>query len=177
MQILKNNSTEYFHDIIQHLIKYLKNEIKPEQKFFLPVHAQTRGLFYNADARYMIGSPGKNNAIIIKGKLPKHHDPSLKFIGFMASNLKTTETDDSVGWRHLPLEYTIYVVYSKTVAKKYGYDKMKHHLLLWNKDNKHPIIVYREVRTEKKGLFLLQSNVWTEAKKMMGENYPEIIFC
>lgn len=169
------NSLDISNKVLDALSKRLNLSIPPSQKFFLPVKAQKKGLFMNPDAVYLAGSPSESNTLLITGILPKPSS-TLKFVGFMACNLKTTETDDSIGWKQLKNKYRIFVSKSKKSALQYGYNKDTDHLLCWKKTNEFPIIVYREVNTKHNGLFHLESSDWRDAKTIMKINYPELTF-
>lgn len=169
------NSLEISTKVIQILSKTLHLNILPSQPFFKPIRAQKRGLFINPDAVYLVASPKKDfRVMIITGKLPpKRKD--LCFVGFMACNLKTTETDDSISWKDLPSSYRIFVSNSKSNALLFGFrPHSTDRLLLWKSTNDDPIVIYREVNLNHKGIFGLDSEKWEDAKKIMKSCYPEV---
>jgi len=169
------NSLQISSQIVSILSKTLQLHISSSQPFFKPIHSQTRGLFINPDAVYLVASPSVSRVLRITGELPARTS-SLCFVGFMSCNLTTTETDDSIGWDHLPSTYRIYVSDSFEKAVTKGYDPNKDQLLLWKQTNSLPIVVYREVNLEHKDLFLLESDQWQEAKRIMKSSYPNIEF-
>lgn len=170
------NTIQIQNNIKNVLSKKLNLSIEPKKKFFIPLNAQKIGLFINPDAIYMVGSPSNENKVLsIHGILPPNFNKNICFIGFMACNLKTTETNSSINWNNLSNVYSIYVAYSKEDAIKFGYNSNTDNLLLWNKDNKNPIIVYREVQLKHTNLFDIKTTDWQEAKKVMGIYYPNII--
>jgi len=170
------NTIEIQNNIKNVLSKKLNLNIEPKKKFFIPLNAQKIGLFINPDAIYMVGSPSTENKVLsINGILPPNLDKNICFIGFMACNLKTTETNSSINWNKLSNVYTIYVAYTKEEAIKFGYNPNSDELLLWNKDNKNPIIVYREIQLKHTNLFDIKTTDWKEAKKVMDIYYPNII--
>jgi hypothetical protein len=171
---IKKNSLNISNEIVQVLSRKLNLSIDKNKKFFLPYKAQMMGLFINPDAVYLIGTPSSNNVIKITGNLPSHKNKNIRFIGFMACNLTTTSTDSSIGWTELPKKYTIYVAFDEKDAIMYGYNPNTDKLLLWNKNNILPVIVYREVQHKHTGLFNLKSNKWEDAKRIMKSYYPEI---
>ena len=172
---LYENSLKISSEIIDILSRTLHLKISMSQKFFKPVHSQTRGLFINPDAVYLVSSPNESRVMCVSGHLPPRNS-SLCFVGFMACNLTTTETDDSIGWDDLDSTYRIYVSHSIEKAIEKGYDPNQDKLLLWKDSNPSPILVYREVNLEHNGIFNLQSEKWQEAKRIMKSFYPEIEF-
>lgn len=172
-----DNTVQIQNDIKMIITKKLDLSIVPNAKFFNPILTKKIGLFINPDAIYLVGSPSvKNKVILIKGKLPTYNSyPKISYIGFMACNLTTTETDSCVGWKELPNEYKIYVAFSKRDAKRFGYNSQNHHLLLWSLKNEKPIIVYRQVQVQHTNIFYMDSSDWKDAKNIMGHYYPKII--
>lgn len=151
-----------------------------EHFFFVPSMKQMVSLFINNDARYMIAYPKRHKVIRIDGILPPNISSRhvLRFVGFMACNMRTTQTDDSS--HSLSNRYVVWVAYSVKSACIFGYDPThpSHHLLLWQKSNTTPIIVYREVRTDRRGIFSISNETErisaTECRRLMGKYYPVI---
>ena len=155
----------------------------------------------------------RSMVLIINGQLPPPSSSSIWYIGFMACNYRSTETDDSIGWHSLRSSfsrnqdndgeeekdrgdgkergggghYRIFVAFSVTEALRHGYQpaRQTHHLLLWNPSNQYPIVVYREVNTDRDirqigggggggGRGTITSDIlWTE-EKMRSPYYPTI---
>jgi hypothetical protein len=168
------NLTEQFIKIVK---RRNLRQINDCGSFLYPYYAGLNGLFPNKDASYMIVSLGKTSSNgIIEGKLPKSHignRHAIRFIGLMVCNYLTTETDSSVSDEVLPPSYRIFVSSSLEDATKHGYNKKDFdHLLLISPNNIHPVIIYREVRVDGKGLHLMTSNSIEEAKQVLGDSYP-----
>lgn len=152
-------------------------------RFFLPPSKNLNSLFPNPDAMYLVAFPSKTNVIKIKGKLPKNIgiNFSRRFLSFMAGDLATTATDDSISNGQLSENYLLFVAFEKKEAKKYGFDPEDphHHLILWKKGNQNPLLIYREVRLDQKGLFRFQKETngkdWEEVRKAMGIYYPMVM--
>jgi hypothetical protein len=150
-------------------------------QFFIPSSSATTSFFVNYNARYMVAFPKQNNVIRIDGILPKHISPTgrLRFIGFMACDLQTTETDDSISFVSLPERYTIWVAYSKESAEHYGLNvSSRNVLLLWKTTTKFPLVVYREIRTDTQGLFSIpldaEETTPQRCQELMRHYYPKI---
>lgn len=148
---------------------FLKNTL-----FFKPSREKLNNLFPNANAEYLIAFP-KTFVSIIRIKTEKFTKDDFRFIGFMASNYKTTATDSSVSLEVGEKEYKIWVCYQKDlniILSHFSYNNSDL-ILCWNDENRYPILVYREVRIQKKGLQKINMETKEdELRKIM--NYPEI---
>jgi hypothetical protein len=148
-------------------------------KFFLPNPSHLNLLFPNPNAMYLMVFPGSNNVIRIRGILPPSigKTENVRFIGFMASNLSTSATDDSLSSTQMMRQYTLYVAYTKEDAIQYGY-KPNDNLLLWKSSNNNPVVIYRQVQINSTGLFYYQSatsNISsTIIEKAMFPFYPQV---
>jgi uncharacterized membrane protein len=127
-------------------------------QFFLGNPNALQALYPNADAMYLMAFPKKTNVICIEGKLPPKigYPHNIRFIGFMACNLSTTATDNSINFMDLQSSYKLWVAYSSEDAVQYGYNSKTDSILLWNKENQNPIIVYRQVQIKNTGLFIFK---------------------
>lgn len=150
-------------------------QIPSPSPFFKPSAQATEGLFPNPYATYLIGAPSSTRVVSVEGVF-YNRKPSLRFIGFMASNLSTTATDSSINWDQFPTSsYKFYVAYRKKDAEACGW-KPGIPLLLWKSTNRNPVLVYREVRTVSEGIFHLTSTSWQDAQQVMGIHYPVMTF-
>ena len=78
------------------LYKLFKEQFKPYFRF----SKQPINLFYpNSRARYLVlPLVTKKNVVVIRSVLPDcGYSYPITYLGFMACNMKTTETDDCVG--------------------------------------------------------------------------------
>lgn len=156
-------------------------------QFFLPNPSGMSLLFPNANAMYLMVFPKTNDdkvVIHVEGHLPKEIGRSypLRFTSFMASNLKTTRTDDSVSDSFLSPHYHLFVAYQSQNAQTAGWEKQNpsHRLLLWSSTNENPVLIYRQVRTDENGIFSLKSSTQnvdgSVVEKVMGSlYYPRVI--
>ena len=161
-------------------------------QFFLPNPSGMSLLFPNADAMYLMVFPKTNESfenkkavvLHVEGHLPKEIGRSypLRFTSFMASNLKTTRTDDSVSDSFLSPHFHLFVAYDSQDAQDVGWEKQNpsHRLLLWSSTNENPVLIYRQVRTDRNGIFSLKSSTQnvdgSMVEKVMGSlYYPRVI--
>lgn len=152
-------------------------------QFFLPNAQQMASVFPNPFAQYLVVFPGPNNVIKIVGTLPTpigYNKPVL-FISFMASNMDHTSTDDSISFKNLPTNYSLYVSFSKQEALQFGYNPNTDRLLLWNSSNSFPVLIYRIVsisNNQTQALALFDQNNKTQSvsgstiQQAMGPFYP-----
>lgn len=136
------------------IINFLsRREIVVKKRFeqFTSPPPRLHGLFPNPDSCYMIVFPKPGHVTIIDGVLPPQigRRYPLRFVGFMACDLKTTSTYASLSDRQLETKYRIYVATNKRDAIKTGW-KTGDPLLLFPKEDDMNIIVYREVHTDRK---------------------------
>lgn len=150
-----------------------------EHAFFLPSTDKTARFFANRDAIYMVASPKASRVMRISGTFPSQigRTQGIRYVGFMACDLATTRTDASIGHNDLPRRYRVWVAATRTEAIAHG---MRPHepLLLWSPTTTVPIVVYREVRVNGKGLFSLTPTTRrvssTRCKAIMKTHFPLI---
>lgn len=164
-------------NILQERIKE-QNNIKEESLqnhyFFKPARDKLNNLFPNANAEYLIAFP-RTFLLLITIKTEVFTREDYRFIGFMTSNYETTATDNSISLEEGNTNYRIWVCFKKDVnlLQNVPFHPLTDKVLCWDDDNKHPILVYREVRIQKKGLQLLDDETEpSELRKII--NYPEI---
>jgi hypothetical protein len=141
-------------------------KLLPSQpQFFKPDDRMLKSLFPNPFAHYLIAKPSSQHGYI-DITTPVFRNDDYRFVGFMASNYSTTETDDSISLPVGKKQYRIW--FGIGPAEKH----MKYYLR-WKSSNQFPILVYREVRLKKQGL--------AKHKIMLGPvqlqtimNYPKI---
>ena len=174
---ISKNSTS-LSQTLQKKISSQDNHITSESLqnhfFFKPDRKKLNNLFANANAEYLIAFP-KTSLLSIRIKTENFSKKDFRFIGFMASNYKTTATDNSVSLEKGNTEYRIWVCYYKNVMKlkNTDYNPLTDLVLCWKDNNTNPILVYREVRIKRKGLQLLDEETGPEElRKIM--KYPEI---
>lgn len=138
--------------------------------------------FPNPRARYLV-LPLKtiHQTIIIEGKQPVCGlNKYIRYFGFMACNLRTTQTDDCLSYFDLPDNYVIFVSSSMTEALSAGYNPQNphHKCMFWMSSNEHPVVVYREIRVDNGGLFSLpvDTALPSEIEYVLGEHYPRIYY-
>lgn len=151
------------------------------QQFYAPASSEMARFFVNENAAYMIAVPNPHQRVLcVTGqrypKIGREHE--VRFTGFMACNFKTTATDSSIAWENLPVHYRIWVAFSEREARLAGYTE-EDALLLWKPSNGWPIVVYREVRVDHKGLLRRATDRKVEAsecRKLMGRFYPRVCY-
>jgi len=180
--IIKNSNSlqKLFYKLYSNIhINYNFNDVYIHQ-FFLPNPTAVQCLFPNFDGIYLIALPSFNNVIKIQGIIPHSigFPHNIRFIGFMASNLKTTATDSSISFLQLNFSYKLYVSYSVHDAIKYGYNPLTDHIILWNTSNLFPVLIYRQIQIDHSGLFQLKkatSNIDGHIiQHIMKDYYPTI---
>ncbi len=156
--------------LLPRIVKQNKNILHvlgQRTEFFKPSNKMLKSLFPNPFAYYLIAIPQSPYGWI-DIHAPPFSKEDYRFVGFMASNYSTTETDDSI---RLPTGNKKYRVW-------FGYGPRKRNMkyyLQWKKTNHFPILVYREVRLQKKGLANYKSQVDPkQLRKIM--HYPEITY-
>lgn len=127
-------------------------------RFFLPADSEMSLVFPNPFAKYLMVFPhDDSNVIKIQGKLQDNigiSNNNCRYVSFMTSSFYTTSTDNSISFKEIRTnsdkEYILYAGFTEEDAKERGYDSKEenHNLLLWNEDNKKPVLVYRVVSTE-----------------------------
>ena len=149
---------------------FIESEVLKKNYFYKPDKTKLKNLFPNKDAEYLIAFP-KTKIALIKIKTELFCQEDFRFIGFMASNYKTTATDNSISLEKSNQEYRIWVCYSKDI---YKLNIQQNDIILnWNENNDYPILVYREVRIKYKGLKKLENLVNPDQLRTI-MNYPEI---
>jgi len=115
--------------------------------FYIPAYKNLATLFPNPDALYLVSFPTDGHRVFkITGVLPATigRADDLRFMGFMACNLRSTATDSCISFSEMAQEYVVWVACSKKEAVASGYNGTDP-LLLWKSDNTHPFIVMRQV--------------------------------
>lgn len=148
-------------------------------RFSFPL-VEIDSFFPNVKASYLCLNIYENKPVIKISILNPCIDPNVRYFSFMACNFLTTQTDDCIGSNDFEEKcsnetYVIYVSTSHKNACDNGYDKndKNQKLLLWDNDNKNPIIIYREIRSDYEGL--MKKNI-NDPEKLMGKYYPKIEF-
>lgn len=165
--------------IISNKNKSIKQETLAMHDFFLPSEEKLGSLFANWDAKYLVAF-AKTNIAKISFQIPKKMK-NIRFIGFMASNYRTTETDDSISFSEEEPFSTIHlwVCYKKDKEQleKLGKTK-KDAIIFWKRTNKFPILIFRMVNTEKTFLNKIQNKKRNMTKEFLKQNlkklYPTI---
>jgi len=170
---IKSNSIK-LEDILQYQLSKLDNIVNSavlkKNYFYKPDKSKLKNLFPNENAEYLIAFP-KTKIVLIKIKTEIFCRDDFRFIGFMASNYKTTGTDSSISLEEGNKEYRIWVCYPGNINNLITHPNDK--ILYWNNNNEFPILVYREVRIKKEGLQKLDQEVGPDQLRTM-MNYPEI---
>ena len=173
-------ATQYFEYYYKGIISLRRSDIISSCKCFQFSKHPISIFFPNFRAKYLVYSININeeNVIVIEATKPKCGvHLSFRYFGYMICNLKTTETDHSVGYYNLSDKYILFVAKTRALAEKKGYlkDNKKHVCLTWNKTNDTPIIVYREIRVDQKGIFSLTNSASPQQiHEKMGIYYPKI---
>lgn len=172
----KNSSS--LSDLLQQKISsqdnHITNETLKNYFFFKPERKKLNNLFPNANAEYLIAFP-KSSLLLVTIKTEHFTNEDFRFIGFMASNYETTATDNSITLEKGNKEYRIWICYEKDVGhlQNVPFQPLTDLVLCWKNENTFPVLVYREVRIQKKGLQLLDDETGPdELRKIM--KYPEI---
>jgi hypothetical protein len=115
-----------------------------DTKLYKPSTKFMPGLFPNSDAIYLICSPSRGYiGLRIDGILGDQKE-WIEFIGFMATDLYTTATDDSLelSWNQ---PYSLFIMRGEYDPKDYGYDPKDstQHVLYWNQGAIFPTVVLR----------------------------------
>jgi hypothetical protein len=179
MKDLVHNSQTIEEKAVGFLSRRQLPSLTEKQPFYAPPSSEMASFFVNANATYLLATPDPEEKVLcVTGRRPTaigRHE-NIRFVGFMACNLQTTATDASVSWKNLPVHYRVWVAFSEASARSAGYHG-KDPLLLWKKNNAFPVLVYREVRVDGKGV-KSQSEVKMDAsacKKIMGPYYPTVV--
>lgn len=177
--IIKQN-TAYLTYVYKILINLKKKNLDMSINGFCFSKQNLSLYFTNNSARYLILPVDNTEQIImIRSKKPDCGlNKPLRYFAFMTCNLNTTETDDCIYYEKLEDNYTIFVAISDIYAIEKGYDASNraHKIIYWKMSNNNPIIVYREIRVDNKGLFSLNHDASQEdIHRVMGEHYPTIM--
>ena len=166
-------------DIDESLENYFKKININE--FFLPAKSQLSLVFPNHYSDYLLAFPKKSRVMKITGKLPEDIGMNQKnrYIGFMACNFITTATDDCISHEDLKNQYSIYISFTKEDAVQNGYKDTEDKLLLWNKENNCPVVVFRVLFEGKDVMFPSIDNTrhiyaGKELKKLNNKYYPNV---
>jgi len=157
-------------------------QIEDKSPYFIkPPDAKLNALFPNPDSKYMLLFPLSTDDYVLKitGKMPSKigYNYPLRFVGFMSCNLKTTSTEACISYLELPSSYCIWVAKNKKQAIKAGWKDEKNTFIRWSSDdNAIPLLVYREVRIDNKGLG--NKNIKPlevkSVEKALGKYYPNV---
>ncbi len=146
-------------------------------KFFLPKLDNYVSLFINLDAKYLAAFASSDIAkVTLK---TNKFNKNMRFIGFMASNYLTTETDDSISINEENSKIIIWFCYKKDKKNlfKYGMTKSDK-IICWNNKNNNPILIFRQVNTKETELNKINNDKYKytdkELKIILGDSYPEI---
>lgn len=169
----KKRSLQLQHDLEKRILQRNKKLVKTmefDSQFFKPAKENLQSLFPNAFAQYLIAKP-EISLGYIEIKTPDFSLNGFRFIGFMASNYMTTETDDSFSCTKPNTKYKIWFCHRGQHDIKLT--SPNEHIIQWKNNNKYPLLVYREVSI--KGSML--SNYSQSLKKpqlISIMNYPDI---
>ena len=148
-------------------------------KFFLPKLDNYVSLFINLDAKYLAAFASSD---IARVSLKKNIlNKNIRFIGFMACNYLTTETDDSISIDDKKSNIIIWFCYKKDKKKLYKFGmKESDKVICWNDNNNYPILIFRQVNTKKTDLNKINNDnkkyTEKELKIILGDSYPEITY-
>jgi len=198
------NSNKLQVSFQQLFTKKVKNKTLPDifkgitnfNAFFLPSKSIVDVAFPNPFACYLTVFPSTNNVIKVMGLLQNNigyqNSDGIRFVSFMASNMSTTATDNSISFNELSLQpstvypgyyvYTVYVAYSEHDALGFGYNPTIDNFIGWGSSNINPILLYRIVQTNTtgnnpstSGVFSLDNTQNVDAntvQSVMGVYYP-----
>jgi hypothetical protein len=179
---MAKNSETVEEKVVGFLSRRTLPQFSGKQSFYAPASSEMASFFVNKNAVYMLAVPDSRSGVLcVTGeryaKIGRDHD--IRFVGFMACNLESTATDSSIGWMALPINYRVWVAKSENDARRAGY-KGNDPLLLWKRTNKFPVLVYREVRVDHRGLMSVTQQEDRkveplECKKIMGRFYPLVV--
>lgn len=182
VQDMAKNSETVEEKVVGFLSRRTLPQFSGLQPFYTPPSSEMASFFVNKNAVYMVAVPDSPSGVLcVTGerytKIGRGHD--IRFVGFMACNLQSTATDSSIGWMDLPVHYRLWVAKSENEARAAGY-KGNDTLLLWKRTNKFPVLIYREVRVDQKGLLSVTQREDrriepAECKKIMGRFYPRVV--
>lgn len=147
--------------------------------FFLPSVQLIDLAFPNPSATYLLVFP-TTKVLKVVGTLQQEigWGHKVRFVSFMAGNMSTTATDESISFHQLILDhdrrYTLYVAFDVAEAEAKGYDKKQHNLLCWNKkENSFPVLIYRIVAS---GLLHFDNSTMSidgpDVSRALGGYYP-----
>lgn len=171
----KKRSMELQHDLEKRILernKKLVRTIEFDSEFFKPAKANLESLFPNAFAEYLIAKP-KFPFGYIEIKTPEYSLHGFRFIGFMASNYMTTETDDSFSCSKPNTKYRIWFCHRD--KNKIKVSSPNEHVIQWNVENKYPLLVYRQV-SMKESVLSTYSEPLKKPQLLSIMNYPQIYY-
>jgi hypothetical protein len=128
-------------------IRLKKNYLEFQVPDFPIVH-----YFPNKLASYLYYNVFSTDVVIrIRGRYPVAEHSGISYISFMACDFATTATNDCIGSNILEktTDYVIFVAATPQLAIERGYAPMGNtFLLLWDANNKNPILIYREIKRD-----------------------------
>jgi len=173
--IYKTNTVDIDESLENYFKKININE------FFLPAKSQLSLVFPNHYSDHLLAFPKKSRVMKITGKLPEDigMNQKIRYIGFMACNFITTATDNCISYEDLKNKFSIYVSFTEEDAVKFGYKDTEDKLLLWNKENNVPVVVFRVLFEGKDVMFPSIDNTrhiyaGKELKKLNNKYYPNV---
>lgn len=184
------------------LQKVRSQTLKPPKKFnrqmSQPRSADEQDVWANPDAVNLVTTPSEENStdwcFKFEGKLPKQEDWRV-FFGFMAVDLATTATVDSIFDQEMctqgdwapcwETEFKLFASRDKKGCKESGYLESNpfHHLLLFGEESKvaKPQIILRIINTNSSTeLNLLNDQAkdplqdWAVVKEVLGDSFPSL---
>lgn len=158
--------------------RHIERPPSTKRGFFLPPPRHLASLFPNHDAAYLVAFPFSSRVLRLSWRLPSLSHSDLRFSGFMTCDLKTTRTCSSCSreeWKNTPdgAMITVWFGFTSRDALEAGM-KTTDRFLQWDTECTEPIMVYREVRMKKKGIFAIppDNNEPLQAKQIMRSFYP-----
>lgn len=154
--------------------------------FFLPSQGQVDLAFPNPFAQYLMVFPKSASSMIqVTGKLQSNigwnNNDGLRFVSFMAANMLTTATDDSVNFEELGGSgtYTIFVTKNPLDAKQAAMQQglRNYKVIRWDATNDFPVLIYRIVVVGSRPMTLNNSTAsvdGTSVASALGEYYPVV---
>lgn len=179
----KNNS-KLLENEIRELLSYIT--VEPSWTgipFYKPSTKKLEGVYGNPDSNYLIHIPPHNvNYTVVKGKMQNIEEKDyyyIKYIGFMLTNYKTTQTEHSTMLsrvRNWGSEYCLLILYDGFVPKEY----IDCEIMQFDTDNMFKMIVYKSLDTSCysedgcRGLSVKAGLSPIHTEIIMGEHYPEV---
>lgn len=140
---IKENTLSIQDSITNLLSKRFLYLLPYNQQLFLAPSDKMELLFRNPDALYYIAFPDKNiSEIIVNGILPDKniYDKTLRFLGFMTCDYKTTKTFSSISWNQLSFPHYQFTISFSNKSTLY-----------WEKNKDIiPVLIFRQVQINDK---------------------------